>query len=234
MTCLKASFIGLLCLFSTQLFAQRSYYVEQAHLEFDGGLIFGTNFTQVDGDTYWGYHNVGLNTGATVYIHFTQRWGLSMDLLYMQKGSRSANTYTDPNLGLEIEQYGIQLNYVEVPVTFHFKQSLPVFENPAIVDFELGASYARLISSSEWAYMSQPFSTNPAINYFNNTDYNVVLGAAMKLYKNLNVNIRYQYSLTTIRPAARVPLGFSYGDGQYNNVCVLRLIYYFSHHKDEE
>jgi hypothetical protein len=214
--------------------AQSSYYVEQPHLEFEGGLIFGTNFTQIDGDTYSGYHNVGLNTGALVYIHFTQRWGISMELLYSQKGSRSATTVNDPNLGLEIQQYGIQLNYAEIPLMVHYRQKVALMENPVLTDFELGFSYSRLISSSEWAYMSQPFIINPSSNYFNNTDIEGVIGIATKLYKNLHVNFRYQYSLTTIRPASRVPLGFSYGDGQYNNVCVLRLIYYFSHHTQED
>src|ERR1700744_4144942 len=70
--------------------AQSSYYIENPHTTFKGGLVLGTNFTQVDGDTYYGYHKIGLNTGGMVYVHFTQLFGVSMELLYSQKGSRAA------------------------------------------------------------------------------------------------------------------------------------------------
>ncbi len=224
----------LSCSFSiARVSAQDSYYIEEPHMSFSGGLIFGTNFAQVDGDTYWGYHKVGLNTGATVYIHFSKRTGISMDLLYSGKGSRAASTVTSQNLGLVIEQYHIDLNYIEIPITFHLRQSAVIMDERRVIDFELGASYARLINSSEWAQTDYPVVIDPNVNYFNTDDINGIIGASTKLYKNLNVNIRYQYSLKTIRPVDRVPLGFSYGNGQYNNVCVLRLVYYFNNNSQQ-
>ena len=212
--------------------AQDSYYIEDPHISFDGGIIFGTNFTQVDGDTYWGYHKVGLNTGGTVYIHFTPKIGVSMEMLYSEKGSRAASADMSQALGLYIMQYHINLNYIEIPLTFHLKEKVMIYEKKREMDFELGASYARLISYSEWAETDQPVLINHDINWFNSVDINYVVGASVKLLKNFYINARYQYSAVKIRSADRVPLGFSYGDGQYNNVCVLRLMYYFSHQQN--
>ncbi len=213
--------------------AQANYYVEEPHLSFEGGLIFGTNISQVDGDTYWGYHKVGLNTGATVYIHFSNKIGVSMDLLYSQKGSRAASASSSANFGTVIDQYHMDLNYVEVPVTFHLRQAVNFLDAKRVIDFEMGASYEYLIKTSEWAVIDQQtIVIDPVLNRFNNDDIEGVVGASIKLYKNLNLNMRYQYSLTMIRPADRVPIGFSYGSGQYNNLFVFRLIYYFGKKED--
>jgi hypothetical protein len=55
---------------------------------FEGGVILGTCISRVDGSTYIGYHKIGLHTGAIVVWHIHSRLGLSMELLYAQKGAR--------------------------------------------------------------------------------------------------------------------------------------------------
>lgn len=204
--------------------AQSSYYVEPPHITFNGGLIFGTNFTQVDGDTYSGYHKIGINTGGVVYVHFTPKFGVSMELLYSQKGSRGMTDAYSTALGGYIGRYGMNLNYAEVPLLLHYV--LKIYDRD--VDMEGGASYGRLIKSSEWVVSDQPVIIDPIQNRFNTLDLNYILGASIKLYKKLYVDSRYQYSIIPIRPTDRVPIGYSYGSkGQFNNLCVLRLMYYF-------
>jgi hypothetical protein len=65
-----ASKTGFLILLITlcvcgQTSAQR--YYDDDYRTFYGGLIAGTNFTQVDGDNFAGYHKVGFNVGGVVY-----------------------------------------------------------------------------------------------------------------------------------------------------------------------
>jgi hypothetical protein len=204
--------------------AQSSYYIEKPHMTFNGGLIAGGNFTQVDGDTYSGYNKAGLNAGGVVYIHFTQYIGISMELLYSQKGSRGITDAQSVNVGEYIEAYHMTLNYAEVPLLFHGITT--IFGRKG--DLEGGISYGRLIKSSEWIGAEPPVVVNPVLNRFNNTDFNYIIGLSVKLYKHWYVNGRFQYSIVDIRPTDRVPFGYSYSDkGQFNNLCVLRLIYYF-------
>lgn len=185
---------------------------------FTGGLILGANFTQVDGDDYYGYHKIGLNTGAFVYAHFNKVWGASMDLLFSQKGSRGAAVSEYPGVGPAVDKYFIKLNYIEVPVTLH-----------AIVckfDFEAGLSYARLMSSDEYAIAAQSIVIDPDANRFNTSDINYVFGVRHDVYKRLALNFRFQYSVTPMRPYERIPYGFIWGtDGQFNNMICLRAIY---------
>jgi hypothetical protein len=204
--------------------AQDNYYIEQPHMTFNGGLIFGANFTQVDGDTYSGYNKIGINAGGVVYVHFNSFFGVSMELLYSQKGSRGMTDESSVALGEYIGRYGINVNYAEVPLLLH--GITKVYNRK--MDFEGGASYGRLINSSEWVVADQPVVINPIQNRFNNIDLNYIIGASIQLYKKWYVDGRFQYSIIPIRPTDRVPIGYSYGNkGQFNNLCVLRLMYYF-------
>ena len=188
--------------------------------KFTGALVMGLNFSQVDGDSYWGYHKVGLNAGAQVFIHFTPSIGISMELLYTRKGSRAVTVTESPYVGTYIWKYYMDVNYVEVPIMLHYTDGK--------YDFELGASYARLINSNEYVITDQPVNIDAVGNRFNTSDIDFTVGLTRHLYKNLLANIRYQYSLTSIRPPERIPIGYSYGNqGQFNNLFNLRLEYVF-------
>jgi len=43
---------------------------------FEGRLLAGFNFSQLDGDTYAGYHKVGINAGGMVYVHLLPILGI--------------------------------------------------------------------------------------------------------------------------------------------------------------
>jgi len=202
-----------------QVVAQSNYYIEEPKV-FNGGLVFGTNFTQVDGDTFYGYHKVGINAGGVVYVHFNEVFGASMELVYSMKGSRGELVTESQTLGEYVEKYFMNLNYVEVPVTFH-----------AIshgYDFEAGLSYALLVHSSEMVEADVPVVIDPVLNRFNTYDVDYIFGLSRKLYKRWYANARFQYSITSIRPSDRIPAGYGYGNnGQYNNMFNLRLMYLF-------
>jgi hypothetical protein len=204
----------------------QSYY-EEVPKVFTGGLILGANFAQVDGDTYYGFYKVGVNAGATVQVRFSEIFSAGMELLYVQKGVRGLAVVGSQYGSTYAQKYYLDLNYAEVPVLLHIK---PGSKCPTYLraDFETGVSYARLINFKEYAENDQPVYFNPTVNYFKNSDVDLVAGINYKIYKNLHLNFRYQYSLTTIRDAARIPVGFGYGNaGQYNNTCTLRLKYIF-------
>ncbi len=206
-------FTGLLCHAGSR--AQSNFYEEEPKT-FTGGIVVGTNFTQVDGDTYYGFYKVGLNAGGIVTVRFSESFGASMELLYAQKGVRGVNVLESPYVGTYVEKYYLNLNYVEVPILLHIKPSkLCVWQRQ--LDIEAGISYARLINFKEWAEADQPVLIDPNINYFKTSDLDYVLGLSFKAYKNIFINTRYQYSIFTIRDPTRIPVGYGYGTtGQYN------------------
>ncbi len=187
---------------------------------FSGGLALGVNFSQVDGDSYYGYHKVGLNAGALVYAHFTPVFGASVELLYSRKGSRGETITESPSIGQYVTKYYMDINYMEVPVLLHV-----ITHN---LDVEAGVSAAYLVSFSESILTDQPINIDPVTNRFNSFDLDFDLGLTKRVYKQFYLNCRYQYSLTSIRPPERIPVGYSYGNsGQYNNLFNLRVLVIF-------
>ncbi len=82
---------------------------------FKGGLVGGFNFSQIDGDDMVGYHRFGLNGGGYVSAILSERWQLSTELLFSQRGSRLSAT--EPING----RYDrIKLDLLEVPVLLNF------------------------------------------------------------------------------------------------------------------
>jgi hypothetical protein len=199
--------------------AQSNFYEAEPKV-FQGGLAGGLNFSQIDGDTFYGYHKVALTVGALVYVHFSKVLGVSMGIDYTRKGSRGEVVITSPSLGEYVEKYFMNVNYIEVPLTLH------VISHQ--FDFEAGASYARLINSSESIESDQPVYIDPIANRFNTSDIDFIVGLSRQIYKHWYANARFQYSLTSIRPPERIPIGFGWGsEGQYNNLFSLRIMYLF-------
>jgi hypothetical protein len=96
------------------------------------------------------------------------------------------------------------------------------------IDIEAGISYGLLVSSKEWVQTDQPVVIDPDKNRFNTSDIDYVFGIGRRVYKKLFANVRYQYSVTSMRPPERIPVGFGFNNnGQFNNLFNFRLMYYF-------
>lgn len=187
---------------------------------FYGGLAVGANMSQVDGDTYSGYHKLGLHIGPLVYMRISNVVSLSSELLYTQKGSR-ARSFRENSYGVPYQdQYDIKLDYVELPVMAHF-----YFHGR--FHYGLGLSYARLIRSREEAFTVYPVNIYPDVNYFKKDDLSGLGQISYELYKGLFVNLRFNYSLRTIRDPMRIPEGYGNGKSaqQLNNMWTIRFLY---------
>lgn len=191
------------------------FFEKDPHV-FYGGLVLGMNMCQVDGDAYGGYHKAGLNVGAVVYAQFSPKVGISMEMLYSQKGSRAVIQTTSPYVGDYLQKYYLDLNYVEIPLMFNFLTNKRLHGS-------LGASYSRLVKSKEDMITDQGFYIDQDKYYFNKNNIDGIAGISYQLYKSLFVSFRYQYSLTTIRPASRAIIGW--GINEYNNLFALRFTY---------
>ena len=58
---------------------------------FNGGLIFGPTFCQVDGDHYAGYHQLGFTAGVYVNLPLEDRFSAQMELKYSLLGAHSSH-----------------------------------------------------------------------------------------------------------------------------------------------
>lgn len=207
----------ILSIFLTGCAAAQVDLYEEGHT-FTGALVGGVNFSQIDGDSYYGYHKAGLHIGAQAYAHFSPMFGASMELLYSEKGSRGETVFESPTIGTYVSKYYMNVNYVEVPLMLHVVARR--------IDVEAGVSLAYLISSKEWLLTDRPVTISEKLNYFSNYDADLNLGISGRIYKRFFANIRWQYSLPSIRPPERIPVGYRYGNqGQFNNLFNIRLVY---------
>jgi hypothetical protein len=214
---LTLSLIGYFVPFLSLAQNPKNYYVEEPKT-FVGGLIGGANFTQVDGDTYKGYNNIGLNTGVVVYAQLLPQVAASLEILYVQKGAKSNGP--QPTLGGNaiITKQNILLSYAEIPIQLNY------FDKKKS-HFGGGFSYAQLINSKEMVNTNNANLKYESDKYpFKKMDINLVLSGQLHLYKGLFAGLRFQYSILSIRNDVDGNFGRS---EQFNNVFALRLMYLF-------
>lgn len=204
--------------FFNRLSAQSNYYVEEQRV-FYGGLVAGTNFTQVDGDYFAGYHKVGINIGGIVYAQLAEHVAASLEILYSQKGSRAdvARGTLVNGQPVLITSYNININYAEIPVMINYFDKRKSH-------FGIGLSYAQLVSGTE------SLSTIPVVPIdltkypFKKSAIDFVAGVQLHLWEGLFLNLRFQYGIIPLR--TNIPPDFARAT-QYNNMFALRLMYLF-------
>lgn len=199
---LRGSFLGLILLFAFSCSGQN----------IKGALIVGLNATQVDGDECYGYHKFGLNVGPMAIIPINKVFSVSIETLYNQKGSYQRKQYNDSLSG----EYKLKLNYLEVPVLFHY-------EDKGVVNFGTGFSWGRLVEFGEWEHgykVNWGNSTGP----YKRTDVDWIFDVQFRLSGNMKFDFRYAYSVAKLRTRT-----FLTGEArkQFNNVLSLRLVYVF-------
>ena len=143
-----AFFLLLLVMTSSPLHAQR----------FNAGLMLGGVTSQVDGDTYDGYHKWGYLGGAFVSLQISPHSSFQMELEYIQKGSRRVDTTTSGGT-----QYLLRLHYIEVPFLYQytFKKRF-YFEAGPAADVTIGSLELR---DGIEAYLTNHLRINLRSNY---------------------------------------------------------------------
>lgn len=199
-----------------------SQYYEDDDRTFFAGLTAGTNFAQVDGDNFAGYHKPGWNAGVVVYANLIEHLAGSLELSYAQKGSRAAQSQL-PKMANDqstvLTDYRIRLNYLEVPVMLNY------FDKRRS-HFGAGIAYAQLASSKE-SYrdtFGNLYEQDAKLYPFRKMDLSFMLNGNAHLWKGFFFNLRFQYSLLSVRNAHNDLTGRA---EQFNNVWTTRLMYIF-------
>ncbi len=188
---------------------------------FDGGLIAGAVTSQINGDGYGGFHQLGYTAGFFGRIPTDGPSSWQMELKYSLYGAHS---------DAKEEQWGlnpmsIRLHYVELPLLFRY--DLSQFNiNGKTLDFitlELGLSGDFLLRGTQSANFEDYFD-NDAWLFFSVTG---DIGVQFDLNERLGINIRSMNSLTPCRfhPEAPVFSWYHY----YNIALQATVVYTFIH-----
>jgi hypothetical protein len=143
-----------------------------------------------------------------------------MELLYSQKGSVHRGSTDSTNFRLE-------LDYVEIPL-------LVRYTDKKIISGGVGFSYGQLINYKETEnnFFDSLFQYQ---NSLSNYDLSVLADIQFKLVSKLWVNLRYQYSLLSLRTVLvtdpRTYPRNPFTRDQYNNVLSLRVTWVFNQPK---
>lgn len=94
-----------------------SYVKVMEAQSFNGGLIAGATFCQVDGDSYAGYHQLGFTAGVYSNLPLSEHVSTQMELKYSLLGAHSSHR--------EVMDYGynpfsLRLHYAEVPLMLRY------------------------------------------------------------------------------------------------------------------
>ncbi|MCX6285609.1 MAG: porin family protein [Bacteroidetes bacterium] len=185
--------------------------------KFNGGILAGGNVSQVDGDTYEGYHKVGYQAGAYVNLRVSPHSSFQLEMEYFQKGSRRAS---NPDSGVMDHSYLLRIHYLEIPVLYQytFAKRFQVEAGPA-VDVLLGS-----LEETDGLPVTNKVALRPIT-------LSGILGFSCYITPHLKAGFRVNYSLLSIRvPANPEPPGYRhilFETGQYNNVLSLTLLWDF-------
>ena len=110
---------------------------------FDAAVLAGVTVSQLDGDNSAGYNKVGLIGGLDGIILLSEKMEVSVGLHFNQQGSRCE---TNLDAGAPCGVLKINLNYVDIPVLFHYKDWKSGSGDHYRLQFNIGLGYGRLIS----------------------------------------------------------------------------------------
>lgn len=192
---------------------------------FKGMLLGGFNLTQVEGDEVYGFNRLGANVGAGVFLPIDNKWGVSLEALFTQKGAYQGDQYLQyDSLGERVTgSYDLRLDYVEIPVLAHFTDRNRITAG-------IGFSYSRLIGVTEKEHGKLIETTTVNNGPYSKSDYALLGDLRVKLYPSILLNFRYSYSLSSIRTRDFYNLtgAFLRTREQFNSTLTLRLIWMFN------
>ena len=180
-------------------------FLALAQPRFRAGAVLGLTASQIDGDLSAGYNKLGVQAGLRVISRLKGQQEASMEFLFSQRGCQNKLIPGD----YEPNPFALTLNYVEVPLQWHYKDWLVEYEDEKLnfyrVSFGAGLSYARLINSKvddETSWLN-----GVAPDYLTKNDLSLVLGLNFMVNRHFGFNFRWNRSLVLLYDSRTSPRG---------------------------
>ena len=186
---MKRTFITLILLVLTALTCSKTF-----SQPFNAGLIAGATISQVDGDTYYGYNQLGWTAGAYVNLPVSEHFAAQAELRYSLMGAHSSvkevtEYYYSP--------YNLRLHYVEIPLMMRYDFGHFTISGKSLdfISLEAGVSLDLRMKATEDVDGDYQVTTS-RWNFFSMTG-NV--GAHFAITDHFGVGVRWMYSIMPIR-----------------------------------
>jgi hypothetical protein len=159
---------------------------------FRASLIAGGNFSQIDGDDLFGFHQLGVNAGVRVVALLGDRWRVGPEILFSQQGARRKNN------SFEISAFDrFDLSTLEVPLMVYFKDWR--------LTAEAGFSYQRLFN---YTVISSGGEDITAATPLNENLMAFKAGVTFFVTPRFGMNMRWSKHLTDIDPNNTINTSF--------------------------
>lgn len=158
---------------------------------FGAGVILGLTASQINGDLSAGYNKLGLQAGIRGIARLRERTEASVEILFAQRGAQSTliKDRADP-FG-----FSLTLNYIEVPVQFHYKDWFIDDDENSFwrVSVNAGLSYARFMGYRTGKDGSAVYVVVP--DYLKKNDISFLAGISFFANRHLGFTVRYVRSI---------------------------------------
>jgi hypothetical protein len=149
---------------------------------FRASLLAGGNFSQIDGDDLFGYHQLGLNAGIRVVAVLNDRWRVGPEILFSQQGARRNQN------SVNISPFDqIDLTTLEIPLMVYFKDWR--------LTAEAGLSYQNLF---DYTVISSAGEDITAATELNTNLIAFKAGVTFFLTERLGLNMRFSRHINNI------------------------------------
>lgn len=188
---------------------------------FNAGLIAGATFSQVDGDPYYGYHQLGFTVGPYVNLPVAEHFAVQMELKYTLLGAHSS---TKEVMEDNYNPYSLRLHYAEIPLMLRYDLGyFKVGGRPLdFLTIEAGVSADVRLKATEDVDTDFQVTTS-RWRLFSAT---ANVGVHVALTDHLGLGARWMYSVVPCRFNGESP-SFFYGH-YYNKVWLFTLTYNFN------
>lgn len=179
---------------SSSLWAQKGRD-KSARNTFGLSILGGATFSQIDGDNFRGYNNIGLYAGLRGIARISHRFELRLELLYSQKGSKFESRAGGSTTGKR--ERHIKLDYAEIPILGAFRVTGDNAGTHLWIDG--GISIARLISARVQDTdipSNEEFLFSEIKDDFRKTDVGIVAGIMVNPSPRFGFGLRGTWGLT--------------------------------------
>lgn len=161
--------------------------------------VLGANASQISGDMMAGFDKVGITGGLRGTVALADKLGLSLELLYSERGSRPDifNATIDPDIN-------ITLRYLDLPVYVTYSDWTDEKNGYDIAFALAGFSAGRLIESSTFDHFNPEESNLDLLSSeFSSYDVSWLVGFGFRLSPRVIISTRYTRSISLLLNARK-------------------------------